>query len=168
MTPHLEKRWINPNGDLADEPQTPISLNHDLVVGLEKFARVFRPPRLDTMSILVEGWEDEVCTRWAWSWDPSSFVGGVAYRFAFGGNWSPWSVDHSYGYSPGHRPQSNGGISMKIRHYGVLFEVEVVLLGLCCMSRGPVTRLAGWIPERENVPRQQPALILNELVHMEE
>ena len=78
-------------------------------------------------------------------------------------------MDHSYGYSPGHRPQSDGlGISMKIQEYGVLFEVEVVLLGLCCMSRGPVTKLAGLIPRQEDIPRRQPALLLNELVNFDE
>ena len=168
-TPHLEERWIEASGELADEPRTRLSLQDDILGGLEKFARVFRPGKVDKLSIRLEGWEDDIQVLWAWRWDPSSFVGGVAYRYAFGGSWSKWSVDHSYGYSPGYRPQSDGlGISMKIQEYGVLFEVEVVLLGLCCMSRGPVTKLAGLIPRQEDIPRRQPALLLNELVNFDE
>ena len=168
-TPHLEERWIEPTGELADEPRTRISLDDDIVGGLEKFARVFRPGKVDKLSIHLEGWENDIRVRWGWKWDPSSFVGGVAYRYAFGGSWNRWSVDHSYGYVPGHRPQSDGhGISMKIREYGVIFEVEVVLLGLCCMSRGPVTKLAGRIPNEGHIPRRQPALLLNEIVNFEE
>ena len=168
-TPHLEERWIEATGELAQEPKTGLSLQDDIVVGLEKFARVFRPGKVDKLSIRLEGWEDDIYVRWAWRWDPSSFVGGVAYRYAFDGSWSRWSVDHSYGYSPGHRPQPDGlGISMKIQQYDVLFKVEVVLLGLCCMSRGPVTRLAGRIPKKDDIPQRQPALLLNELVNFDE
>ena len=168
-TPHLEDRWIETNGELAEEPRTPISLHDDIVVGLEKFARVFRPGKVDRLSIHLEGWEDDIHVRWGWKWEPSSFVGGVAFRYAFGGSWNRWSVDHSYGYTPGHRPQSDGlGISMKIREYGVLFEVEVALLGLCCMSRGPVTRLAGRIPRKEHIPGRQPALLLNQMVNLDD
>ena len=168
-TPHLEERWIEPSGELADEPRTQLSLHDDIVGGLEKFARVFRPGKVDKLSILLEGWEKDIHVRWGWTWDPSSFVGGVAYRYSFGGAWNRWSVDHSYGYTPGHRPQSEGmGISMKIQQYDVLFEVEVVLLGLCCMSRGPSTKLAGVIPKKEYVPPRQPALLLNELVNLNE
>ena len=57
---------------------------------------------------------------------------------------------------------------MKIREYDVQFEVEVVLLGLCFMSRGPVTSLAGRIPSKDHIPRRQPALLLNELVNLRE
>ena len=168
-TPHLEQRWIEANGELAEEPRTAIDIQDDIVGGLEKFARVFRPGKVEKLSILLEGWEDDIHVRWGWKWKPSSFVGGIAYRYSFGGSWSKWTVDHSYGYSPGRRPQSDGlGISMKIREYGVLFEVEVVLLGLCCMSRGPVTRLAGRIPNREEIPRRQPALLLREMVNLDE
>lgn len=164
-TPHLEERWIEPSGELADEPRTRISLNDDIIGGLEKFARVFRPAGVDKLSIHLEGWEDDIHVRWGWTWDPASFVGGVAYRYSFGGVWNKWSVNHSYGYSPGHRPQSDGlGIAMKIQQYGVLFEVEVALLGLCCMSRGPVTKLGGRIPQEAEIPRRQPALLLNEMV----
>ncbi len=161
--PHLEKRWIESNGELATEPRTEISVQDDLIGGLAKFARVFRPGKVDKLSILLEGWEDEIRVRWDWDWDPSSFVGGVASRYSFGGAWSRWLVHHSYGYTPGHRPQAQGGIAMKIQKYGVLFEVEVALLGLCCMSRGPITKLAGQIPPEEEVPTRQPALLLNKM-----
>ena len=165
-TPHLMERWIEANGELAIEPRTKISLQDDIIGGLEKFSRVFRPGKVDKLSIRLEGWEDDIGVRWGWKWDTSSFVGGIAYRYAFDGKWNPWSVDHSYGYTPGHRPQSEGlGISMKIQKYDVLFEVEVVLLGLCCMSRGPVTKLAGRIPPKEDIPSRQPALILNEYIN---
>lgn len=168
-TPHLEERWIEANGELAEEPRTRLSLDDDILGGLEKFARVFRPGRVNKLTILLEGWEDDIHVRWGWQWDPSSFVGGIAYRYSFGGKWNKWTVDHSYGYEPGKRPQSDGaGISMKIREYDVQFEVEVVLLGLCCMSRGPVTSLAGRIPSKDHIPRQRPALLLNELVNLRE
>lgn len=166
-TPHLMERWIEANGELAVEPRTRLSLQDDVIGGLEKFSRVFRPGKVDKLSIHLEGWEDDIHVRWGWKWDPSSFVGGIAYRYAFDGAWKPWTVDHSYGYAPGHRPQSEGlGISMKIQKYDVLFEVEVVLLGLCCMSRGIVTKLTGRIPPKEDIPTRQPALILNEMVNV--
>ncbi|MCY4594033.1 MAG: hypothetical protein OXC19_04465 [Bryobacterales bacterium] len=168
-TPHLEERWIEATGELAIEPRTRLSVADDIVGGLEKFARVFRPGRVEQLSIHLEGWEDDIQVRWGWRWSPSSFVGGLAYRYSFGGNLTKWSVDHSYGYEPGKRPNSDGmGISMKIREYGVLFEVEVVLLGLCCMSRGPVTKLAGLIPPKDQIPRRQPALLLNQLVGIQD
>ena len=164
-TPHLEERWIETNGELANEPRTHISVHDDVIVGLEKFARVFRPGEVDKLSIRLEGWEDDIHVRWGWKWDPSAFVGGVAYRYAFDGSWSRWEVEHSYGYEPGHRPNSDGlGIAMKIQKYGVMFEVEVALLGLCCMSRGPITRLQGLIPSKADIPTRQPALLLNERV----
>lgn len=164
-TPHLYDRWIEANGELATEPRTQISLQDDLIGGLEKFARVFRPGRVGKLSIRIEGWVDEVHVRWGWRWDPSAFVGGIAYRFAFGEKWSPWTVDHSYGYVPGKIPNSEGmGIATPIQQYGVMFEVEVVLLGLCCMSRGPVTKLSGRVPTKQEIPDRQPALILNEMV----
>ncbi len=168
-TPHLEERWIEVNGELAIEPRTRLSINDDLLGGLEKFARVFRPGRVKKLSIVLEGWEDDIGVNWGWDWNPACFVGGVAYRYAFGGDWSKWTVNHSYGYSPGKRPNADGmGISMKVQQYGVLFEVEVVLLGLCCMSRGPVTKLAGYIPPENEVPKSQPALLLQQMTYFEE
>lgn len=168
-TPHLEQRWIEANGELAEEPRTAISVEDDIALGLAKFARVFRPGRVDRLSIHLEGWEDDIHVRWGWKWDPASFVGGVAYRYSFDGAWNGWSVDHSYGFTPGHRPRSEGlGISMKIQKYGVLFQVEVVLLGMCCMSRGPVTTLSGWIPKKDDIPQRQPALLLNEMLKPDE
>lgn len=165
-TPHLEERWIDVDGKLAVEPRTQISLHDDIIGGLEKFARVFRPGQVDRLSIRVAGWVNEVHVRWGWKWDVTSFVGGIAYRYAFGGSWSRWTVDHSYGYAPGRRPNSDGmGITTKIQKYGVLFEVEVVLLGLCCMSRGPVNKLDGRIPLREHLSDQQPAVLLNEMIN---
>ena len=164
-TPHLYNRWIETNGELAIEPRTKISLQDDLIVGLEKFARVFRPGKVEKLSIRIEGWEDEIHVRWGWRWEPSAFVGGIAYRFAFNGSWCPWTVDHSYGYAPGKKPNSDGmGIAIPIQEYGVMFEVEVVLLGLCCMSRGPVTKLSCRIPPKQDIPDKQPALLLNEMV----
>lgn len=166
--PHLEKRWINAEGELSRDPQTRISLTEDIENGLEKFARVFRPGKISKLSIRLEGWENDISVRWGWQWDPSAFVGGVAYRYAFNGEWSSWEVDHSYGFSPGSRPSSDGlGIRMKIKRYGVLFEVEVALLGLCGMSRGPITKLAGRIPLKEDIPDRQPALLLNEMVNFD-
>lgn len=168
-TPHLEQRWIEANGELSEEPRTAISVQDDIALGLVKFARVFRPGKVERLSIHLEGWEDDILVKWGWKWDPSSFVGGVAYRYSFDGAWNKWSVDHSYGFTPGHRPSSEGlGISMKIQKYDVLFQVEVVLLGMCCMSRGPVTRLAGRIPKKEHIPRRQPALLLNEMLKLDE
>ena len=167
--PHLEERWIEANGELAIEPRTRLSLDDDILGGIEKFARVFRPGRVKKLSIILEGWENDIGVRWGWDWNPSSFVGGVAYRYSFDENWTKWSVDQSYGYSPGKSPNSDGGgISMKVREYGVMFAVEVVLLGLCCMSRGPITNLCGLIPQESEIPRKQPALLLNELTHLEE
>ncbi len=168
-TPHLEERWIEANGELAEEPRTQISITDDVIGGLEKFARVFRPGKVDKLIIVLEGWEDDICVRWGWKWDPSSFVGGVAYRYAFDGSWSRWTVDHSYGYTPGKKPNSDGlGIAMKIQKYGVLFDVEVALLGLCCMSRGPVTNLACLIPPKEDIPAKQPPLLLREMVNFDD
>ena len=168
-TPHLEERWIEANGELAAEPRTQISFHDDVIGGLEKFARVFRPGKVDKLSVRLEGWEDDIYVRWGWKWDPSSFVGGVAFRYAFDGSWSRWTVDHSYGYTPGHRPNSDGlGIAMKIQKYDVSFEVEVVLLGLCCMSRGPVTNLICYIPPKEDIPAQQQVLLLNEMVNSDD
>ena len=165
-TPHLEERWIEASGELAEEPRTGLSFDDDIIGGLEKFARVFRPGKVNKLSICVEGWEDDIRVQWGWRWDPSSFVGGIAYRYAFGNSWNRWTVDHSYGYTPGQRPQSDGlGISMKIQKYDVMFEVEVALLGLCCMSRGPITRLSGLIPKKEDIPRQQLSITLNELIN---
>ena len=168
-TPHLEERWIESNGELAAEPRTRINFHHDVIGGLEKFARVFRPGKVDKLIIVLEGWENDIHVRWSWKWDPSSFVGGIAYRYAFGGSWSRWKVDHSYGFTPGKRPNSDGlGIAMKIQKYGVVFEVEVALLGLCCMSRGPVTKLSCRIPPKEDVPAKQPPLLLNEMVNFDD
>jgi len=168
-TPHLEERWIEESGELAVEPRTRLTAADDIVGGLEKFARVFRPGRVEQLTIHLEGWEDDIHVRWGWRWSTSSFVGGTAYRYSFGGNWTKWVVDQSYGYEPGKRPNSDGmGITMKIREYEVLFEVEVVLLGLCCMSRGPVTRLSGLIPPRDHIPRRQPALLLNQMVSIQD
>ena len=167
-TPHLEDRWIEANGELAVEPRTEISVHDDVVQGLAKFSRVFRPGMVSKLSIYVEGWEDDIHVRWGWSWEPASFVGGVAYRYAFDGVWNRWAVDHSYGYTPGNKPNSDGlGIAMKIPEYGVSFEVEVVLLGLCCMSRGPAARLACRIPPKDDIPPREPVL-LNTMVSSED
>ena len=163
-TPHLQERWIEANGDLAVEPRTELSVHEDVIGGLEKFARVFRPGKVDSLSIHLEGAEDDIHVRWGWKWNPSSFVGGIAYRYAFDGSWSRWTVDQSYGYAPGNRPTSDGlGIATKIQQYDAMFEVEVALLGLCCMSRGPATKLAGRIPAKEEIPAPRPALLLNEM-----
>ena len=48
-TPHLEERWIEASGELADEPRTRLSLQDDILGGLEKFARVFRPGKVDKL-----------------------------------------------------------------------------------------------------------------------
>ena len=42
-TTHLVDRWVEANGELAEEPRTRISLHDDIIGGLEKFSRVFRP-----------------------------------------------------------------------------------------------------------------------------
>ena len=40
-TPHLEERWIEDGGELAEEPRTGMSLNDDIIVGVgEVRARV--------------------------------------------------------------------------------------------------------------------------------
>ena len=35
-TPHLEERWIEDGGELAEEPRTGMSLNDDIIVGLNR------------------------------------------------------------------------------------------------------------------------------------
>ena len=168
-TPHLEERWIDANGELAIEPQTRLSIDDDAIGGLEKFARVFRPGRVKKLRIVLEGWENDLGVQWGWDWNPACFVGGVAYRYAFGGDWTKWTIDHSYSFSPGKRPDADGmGISMKVQQFGVMFAVEVVLIGLCGMSRGPVTQLEGYIPPECQVPKTQPALLIQEMINFQD
>ena len=91
---------------------------------------------------------------------------GAAYRYAFDGSWSRWTVDQSYGYEPGNKPKSDG--------LGIAYEDTEVRRYV--RGRSGVTRpvlyvprrsyeLAARIPAKEGIAARQPALLLNEMVN---
>ena len=162
-TSHFDARWISSDGELSKEPQTRLSLERDVIYGIERFARVFPPGEVSGLRIYIEGWENEICTRWNWTWDPLAFVGGVAYRYAFEGNWSKWSVSYADASAPGNHSDPMGGVSTGIKQYDVTFGIQVALLGLCGISRGPIVEATAMIPPVERISTQQPAMVLYEM-----
>ena len=156
-------RWIGKDGELVNELNPGTLTQEEIKSGLEQLAVVFRPGKVDNIKITIEGWKNIISASWSWRWDLSSFVGGIIYRYSFDGVWSCWDINRSFGYSPGHSPGSSGGIGVNIEKYDSFFQIEMALLGLFCITRGPIVRLAGKIPPKEKVPTDKPALLLHEM-----
>lgn len=148
--------WVKDDGSLSDSPLFGAASPSlpELVSGLQRYAKTFSPSEVDDISIYIEPWEGEICTRWSYRQTAMSYAGGYAYRYSYDGEWSPWSVHVSYGYSDATKPLANpmtGGTSMKIKKFGVRFEFEITLLGLCGLTRGPVRKLQALIPLEHQV-----------------
>lgn len=124
----LAGRWVDENGELRAHPSTgPLPSDEDIRVGLAMLEHTFRPPSVDRISVVLEGWEEEIRVRWDWTVSPHALVGGYAYRYAYEDEWKKWSVSRlPLGYSPdrieARKKEGHGGVSFKVGEYGIGFK----------------------------------------------